>query len=270
MTQSFRYKAIIEYDGTNFSGWQLQKPLKFSDITASQNSVGESYRGLRTIQGELQLALRKYCGQDIVVFGSGRTDAGVHARGQLAHFNILRRREPNEILGALNHYLKPHPISVTYVEQVDKNFHARFSAIQRQYEYLIYNRPVSSPFAKNAWYLSQRLDAESMHEGAQYLVGYHNFTSFRSANCSATSPMRTIDFITVKRVEDYVKIEVAARSFLHNQVRIIVGNLYKVGLKKWRPEHMKIVLQAEDRSKASLTAPACGLYLVSVKTQSSD
>jgi tRNA pseudouridine38-40 synthase len=242
-----RFKLTIEYDGTNFAGWQRQ-------------DNGPS------IQAAVEAALKAYCQTDIIVYVAGRTDAGVHALGQVAHADIPREDSPEVVANALNALLRPHPIAVISAARVADDFHARFSAIERTYEYRIANRraPLTLELDR-AWWISHELDAAAMHDAAQVLVGHHDFTSFRATACQADSPVRSIDELTVTRQGQDIVIRTRARSFLHHQVRNIAGTLKAVGDGKWTRADVAAALAARDRSKAGQTAPACGLYLVSVK-----
>lgn len=242
-----RYKIKIEYDGTPFVGWQKQ-------------AISPS------IQEVIETAIQKMIGSEIVLFGAGRTDAGVHATGQVAHFDIRKNFPMDEILGALNHYVKPFPISILSVEEVDNEFHARFSAKSRTYIYKIFNR--KAPLALEngrAWHVKEDLDVKSMQEAANYLIGKHDFSSFRSAQCQSKNPIKTIDAIELTKKGEGIQMRIQAPSFLHNQVRIIIGNLRKVGNGSFRPLQIKEILEAKDRTKAAETAPPDGLYLVEVK-----
>ncbi len=241
-----RIKIIIEYDGSPFCGWQRQ-----------QNAL--------SIQECLERALYHFTGQHLTVFGAGRTDAGVHAKGQVAHFDLPREYPLAEVISALNHHLRPHPIVVLHAEKVDDHFHARFNAICREYVYQIINR--SAPLAlahKRAWHIREELSAQHMHEAAQVLIGQHDFSSFRHAHCQASSPVKTLTSISVIRQDELISIYLAAPSFLHNQVRIIVGCLRQVGRHAWDKAKLAAVLQAKDRKQAAETAPAYGLYFTKV------
>jgi len=242
-----RFKLTIEYDGTGYAGWQRQ-------------DNGPS------IQAAVEAALKAYCQTDIIVYVAGRTDAGVHALGQVAHADIPRNDPPEVVANALNALLRPHPIAVISAARAPDDFHARFSAIERAYEYRIANR--RAPLAlelDRAWWISHELNADAMHDAAQVLVGRHDFTSFRAVACQADSPVRSIDELTVTRQGQDIVIRTRARSFLHHQVRNIVGTLKAVGDGKWTRADVAAALAARDRSKAGQTAPACGLYLTSVK-----
>ncbi|WP_232317305.1 tRNA pseudouridine(38-40) synthase TruA [Candidatus Nucleicultrix amoebiphila] len=242
-----RYKLTLEYDGTSFAGWQRQD-------------------NLLTVQEALETAFTKFCGCDIKVHGAGRTDAGVHATGQVAHVDLPKIYEPFVIGQALGFYLETLPISVIHVEPVALDFHARFSATSRTYRYLIINRYAPLVFQKKrVWHVhGQSLDAVKMHEAAQVLVGHHDFTSFRAQLCQAKSPEKTLDLLTVERKGELIEIHAKARSFLHHQVRNFVGTLKLVGAGKLSVDDVKNILAAKDRTKAGPTAPAEGLYLINV------
>jgi tRNA pseudouridine38-40 synthase len=241
-----RYKLTLEYDGRPFRGWQRQ-------------SDGDS------VQQALEDAVRSFCGEEVQVVGAGRTDAGVHATGQVAHLDLARSVAPETLRNALNHHLRPRPLAVLEAALVQDDFHARFSATARHYVYRIVNRraPVTLE-AGRAWQVPPPLDAEMMHEAAQRLVGQHDFTSFRSALCQAKSPVKTLDRLAVKRLGDRLEIMALARSFLHHQVRNMVGTLKLIGEGRWPIEQIETVLAARERAAAGPTAPACGLYLVRV------
>jgi len=240
-----RYKLTIEYDGTPFFGWQMQdRP---------------------TVQGRLTEAIEAFSGDDMIPRGAGRTDAGVHALGQVAHVDLTKDWPAKKVRDALNAQLRPDPISVLACEQVAEGFDARFSAKARHYLYRIVNR--RSPLAlerDRAWHLIYKLDAERMHEAAQVLVGHHDFTTFRSTECQAASPEKTLDRLAVVRDGEEVRIEASSRSFLHNQVRSMVGSLRLVGGGKWSAADLKKALEARDRTACGPVAPAYGLYLVRV------
>jgi tRNA pseudouridine38-40 synthase len=241
-----RYRLTIEYDGTPFAGWQIQ-------------ANGPS------IQGELARAIEALSGVHVVPRGAGRTDAGVHARGQVAHFDLERDLAPETVCGALNHHLRPAPIAVLNCEIVDEAFDARFSAKARHYLYRIVNRrPRLALDRDRAWQVAVPLDAAAMHEAAQHLIGRHDFTTFRSAQCQGKSPLRTLDKLEVSRDGGDIYIATSARSFLHNQVRSMAGSLKLVGEGKWRPEYMRRALEARDRAACGPVAPACGLYFMKV------
>jgi tRNA pseudouridine38-40 synthase len=241
-----RYKLTLEYDGGPFRGWQRQ-------------SAGDS------VQQALEDAVRAFCGEDVQVVGAGRTDAGVHATGQVAHLDLARTVTPETLRNALNHHLRPRPIAVLEAGPAAADFHARFSARARHYVYRIVNRRAPLTLeAGRAWQVPTPLDAEVMHEAAQRLVGHHDFTSFRSALCQAKSPVKTLDRLAVRRRGERLEIAARARSFLHHQVRNMVGALKLIGEGRWPVERIEAVLAACDRAAAGPTAPACGLYLVGV------
>ena len=241
-----RYKLTIEYDGGPFRGWQRQ-------------SDGDS------VQQALEDAVRGFCGEDVQVVAAGRTDAGVHASGQVAHLDLSRLVTPETLRNALNYHLRPRPVTVLATAVVADDFHARFSAKARHYLYRIVNRRAPLALeAGRAWQVPAPLDAEIMHEAAQRLIGRHDFTSFRSALCQAKSPVKTLDRLTIRRLGDRIEITALARSFLHHQVRNMVGTLKLVGEGRFPVSHVEAVLAARDRAAAGPTAPACGLYLMRV------
>jgi tRNA pseudouridine38-40 synthase len=241
-----RYRLTIEYDGGPFVGWQRQ-------------AEGAS------VQSALESAIEKLSGERVTVTGAGRTDAGVHALGQVAHFDLEKTFEAGKVRDALNHYLRPDPVCVLDAAAVDGEFHARFSAKSRHYLFRILNRR-SPPALEDGrvWHVSPKLDAEAMHAAAQMLVGQHDFTTFRAAECQAQSPVKTLDRLDVSRRADEIHIEASARSFLHHQIRSFAGSLKLVGEGKWRPRDMKAALEARDRSACGPVSPPDGLYLVRV------
>jgi len=241
-----RYKLTLEYDGGPFRGWQRQ-----------QNGP--------SVQQALEEAAEALTGEAVAITGAGRTDAGVHATGQVAHLYLEREFGLDVLRNALNHHLRPAPIVVLEAGLVADDFHARFSATSRRYLYRIVNRRAPLALdAGRAWFVPHRLDAEVMHEAAELLVGEHDFTSFRSALCQAKSPQKTLRRLSVERNGDEIEIAVEARSFLHHQVRNMVGTLKLVGDGKWSVERIGTVLAARNRAAAGPTAPACGLYLIEV------
>ena len=241
-----RYKLTLEYDGGPFRGWQRQ-----------QNGP--------TVQQTVEEAAEALIGAPVAITAAGRTDAGVHATGQVAHLDIEREFGLDVLRNALNHHLRPAPIVVLEAAHVADDFHARFSATSRRYRYRIVNRRAPLALeAGRAWFIPHRLDAEVMHEAAQLLVGEPDFTSFRSALCQAKSAQKTLRRLSVERCGDEIEITAEARSFLHHQVRNLVGTLKLVGDGKWSVERMEAILAARDRAAAGPTAPACGLYLVEV------
>ncbi len=241
-----RYKLILEYDGTPFVGWQIQ-----------ENG--------RSVQGRLAEAIKAFSGEDVVPRGAGRTDAGVHAQGQVAHMDLVKDWEPDKIRDALNAQLRPDPISVLSCERAAEDFDARLSATARHYLYRIIDRRAPLALERNrAWGVFRILDAEVMNEAAQALVGHHDFTTFRSTECQAKSPIKTLDQVNVSRHGEVIHIEAKARSFLHNQVRSMVGSLKLVGEGRWSAGDLKAALDARDRTACGPVAPPEGLYLVKV------
>lgn len=241
-----RYKLTIEYDGTGFVGWQRQ---------ANGLSIQEAIETAATPLGAAGNALR----------GAGRTDAGVHATGQVAHLDLPTDYRPDSVRDAVNARLKPHPIAVREAVAVCFEFDARHSAVRRRYLYRIVNRRAPLALeASRAWLIKPKLDVVSMHEAAQRLIGQHDFTTFRDSQCQARSPMRTLDGIEVTRAGQYVHVRVWARSFLHRQVRSIVGSLAMVGLGRWSADDLGAALDARDRARCGQVAPAAGLYLTDV------
>ena len=241
-----RYKLIIEYDGRPFCGWQVQ---------ADQLSV----------QGALASAIEALSGEKRLVQGAGRTDAGVHARAQVAHVDLTKEWDTDTVRDALNAHLRPYPIAVLTTERVTDDFNARTSAIRRYYLYRIVNRRADLTLdAGRAWRVPRPLDTDTMHKAAQSLIGKHDFTTFRSTECQAKSPVKTLDVLGVERDGDEVRVTAVARSFLHNQVRSMVGSLVCVGEGKWTTEDMRKALDARDRTACGPVAPPDGLYLMRV------
>lgn len=241
-----RYRLVMEYDGAPYVGWQRQPN-------------GPS------VQEAVEDAIRAYCGESVTVFCAGRTDAGVHATGQVIHFDLERGDPAERVQSALNAHLRPAPVAVVEAEAVDDEFHARFSATGRAYLYRILNRRSRPALDKGrVWWLPTRLDAAAMQEGADRLLGKHDFTSFRATTCQAKSPVKTLDRFTITRMGEEIACVVEARSFLHHQVRNMVGTLRKVGEGKWSPDDVTNALEARNRSAAGETAPPDGLYLTRV------
>lgn len=241
-----RYRITVEYDGAPFVGWQLQ-------------INGPS------VAGAIANAIAQLTGKETAVHGAGRTDAGVHALAQVAHFDLDTVWDRLKLREGLNACVRPHPIAVLNVEEVDDDFHARYSATARHYLYRIINRrPPLTVELGRAWHVGQPLDEGAMQEGAAYLIGRHDFTTFRSAECQAASPLKTLDAVTVSRLGEVIEISASARSFLHNQVRSMVGSLKLVGEGKWLPIDVKRALEARDRSACGPVAPPHGLYLLRV------
>jgi tRNA pseudouridine38-40 synthase len=241
-----RYRLTLEYDGTPFVGWQLQEN-------------GPS------VQGRLANAIKAFSGEESVPRGAGRTDAGVHALGQVAHVDLAKDWLPDKVRDALNAQLRPDPIAVLDCDRAADDFDARFSAKARHYRYRIVNRRGPLALDRNrAWQIVHALDEAAMQEAAQTLIGHHDFSTFRSAECQAASPVKTLDRLDVSRVGEEIRIEAAARSFLHNQVRSMVGSLKLVGEGRWTPHVMRKALEARDRAACGPVAPPYGLYLAKV------
>ncbi len=243
-----RFRMKVEYDGTPYVGWQRQ-------------TNGHS------VQTALQNAVLGLTGETVIIRGAGRTDSGVHALGQVTHVDLTRDWQPDKLRNAVNAYLMTagEKVSVIEVQAVDESFDARFSAIRRHYLYRILNRP--SPLAleaKRAWWVSRDLDHEVMHAAAQTLIGRHDFTTFRSIHCQATSPIRTLDRLDVTRTEDLIEIRATAQSFLHNQIRSFAGTLKLAGQGKMTPDDVRAALDARDRRACGPVAPPDGLYFMQV------
>ena len=241
-----RYKLTIEYDGTPFAGWQWQE-------------------GAPTVQRVLRDALAALCDHAVKVAGAGRTDAGVHALGQVVHVDLAKEWRVDKLRDAVNAHLRPHPVAVLAAENVSEDFDARFSARKRHYLYRIVNRRADLALDRmRAWRVPRRLDVEAMNAAALKLVGKHDFTTFRSTECQAKSPVKTLDQLDVLREGDEVRVSTSARSFLHNQVRSMVGSLVLVGDGKWSADELAAALAACDRAACGPVAPPEGLYLVRV------
>lgn len=256
-----RYKLTIEYDGLGYAGWQKQQDKM-------------------SIQDALGAAFYKFCGEQVDVVGAGRTDAGVHATAQVAHVDLAKPQDPFRILQAVNYHLfdpalheeseddaspPVNRIAVLNVEEVTQDFHARFSATKRHYRYRIVNRrPRLALDAGRAWRVVEPLNVSAMQKAAETLIGHHDFTSFRDTQCQAKSPVKTLDELDLIHTGDTIYVETSARSFLHHQVRIMVGTLVMVGKGKWSADHVRKVLEARDRTQAGPTAPPDGLYLIGV------
>lgn len=241
-----RYRLTLEYDGRPFCGWQRQ---------ADRLSV----------QQALEEAITRFSGESPVTQAAGRTDAGVHALGQVVHFDLERDWDPFRIREALNFHLKPHPVAVLEAEAVGDDFEARFSAKARSYEYRILNRRARPALDEGkVWHVPVALDVDIMHAAAQLILGKHDFSTFRAAECQANSPIRTLDLFSVSREGEIIAIRAKARSFLHSQVRSMVGSLKLVGEGKWMPKDFRTALDAADRSRCGPLAPPDGLYLTAV------
>jgi len=241
-----RYKLLIEYDGQRFVGWQMQA-------------------GGASVQGVLAAAVLAFADEKVAVQGAGRTDAGVHARGQVAHIDLSKDWRSDRVRDALNAQLRPHPVAVLAAEKVPDAFDARFSAKRRHYLYRIVNRRADLALERGrAWRVPRPLDAAAMHDAAQALIGKHDFTTFRAADCQARSPVKTLDRLDVEREGDEVRIFASARSFLHHQVRSMVGSLALVGDGKWSAKDLAAALTARSRAACGPVAPPDGLYLLQV------
>ena len=240
-----KYKLKIEYDGSNFVGWQKQN-----------NGI--------SIQESIEKAIFKLTGETTIVFGAGRTDAGVHALGQVAHFDLEKNFDIDKISDGLNHHLRPNPIAILKVENVNDSFHARFSAKQRTYEYLITNRRAPLTIKKNkSWSIFKKIELEKMKYEANFFIGKHDLQAFRSIDCQSNTSIKTIDEIKISQNDENLNISISAKSFLHSQVRIMVGTLVEIGKGKIT-ESITQIIKSKDRTRAGVTAPAHGLYLVKV------
>lgn len=241
-----RYRLTIEYDGTPFAGWQRQD-------------------GQPSVQAALEDAIARLGEEGATLSGAGRTDAGVHALGQVAHVDLQKEWTPDKLMGAINAQVRPDPVSVLDVALVDEDFHARFSATARHYRFRILDRRPPPALDRNrVWWVPHALQAQAMHDAAQTLVGHHDFTTFRSAQCQSKSPVKTLDRLDVVREGAEVVIYASARSFLHNQVRSLVGTLKLAGEGKWSAADVRAALDAADRAACGPVAPPDGLYLVKV------
>ena len=241
-----RYKLTIEYDGAPFVGWQMQ-----------DNGV--------SVQGVLTVAIAAFSGETVGVHGAGRTDAGVHARGQVAHVDLAKSWDTDTVRDAVNAHLRPHPVAVLAAELAADDFEARFSARQRHYLYRIVNRRADLALERQrAWRIGRPLDIAAMQAAAQRLVGKHDFTTFRAAECQAKSPMKTLDHLDVAEDRGEIHVHASARSFLHTQVRSMVGSLALVGEGRWSADDLAGALAARDRAACGPVAPPDGLYLMRV------
>lgn len=241
-----KFKIIIEYDGSNYVGWQKQ-----------DNGV--------SIQEVIEKALLKLTLEKVSLFGAGRTDAGVHALGQVAHFELKKKFKADNIRDGLNQHLRPHLIAILEAEEIQKKFHARFSAKKRIYQYKIINRRAPLTLNMNkSWGVFKKLDIKKMISESKFFLGKHNLASFRSIDCQAKSAEKTVDYIQIKEEKKNIIIEISAQSFLHSQVRIMVGTLVEIG-KGRITKSIKEIIEHRDRTHAGVTAPACGLYLLKVE-----
>ena len=241
-----RYKITIEYDGTNYSGWQKQS-------------------GAVSIQEKIEQAIYKFSNEEAMVYGSGRTDAGVHAKGQVAHFDLVKNWDTHNVICAINFYIRNDGIVIKDCEQVVDDFHARFWALKRVYKYVILNRKTPPALEANrVWYVRSDLDVEKMRDATKLLIGTHDFSSFRSAACQAKSPIKTLDSIDIQSFEEKIVITVMAKSFLHNMVRNLAGALCLIGSGKWSNDDLLKFLNAKNSKGHKYTAPSAGLYLEEV------
>jgi len=241
-----RYKIKIEYEGTSFVGWQFQK-------------------NGRSIQEVLQKAIFRFSNEKAIVIGAGRTDSGVHALGQVAHFDLKKKINNKKILSAINQNIGNTPVTVLKINKVNKKFHARYDAKRRTYKYLIVNRQSPLALQKNkAWHIRKKLDLSSMKKGAKLLLGTHDFSTFRSSSCGAKSPIKTMEKILIKKNKDKITLQFTSRSFLQQQVRSMVGCLKYLGESKWNLNDFIKSFKSKNRIKCAPPAPACGLYLTSI------
>ena len=241
-----RYRLTIEYDGRPYRGFQAQGDLP-------------------SVQGAIEAAVQGFTGETIRIHAAGRTDTGVHATGQVIHVDLARAWPAVVVRDAINAHLRPEPISVLEAEDVSDDWHARFSATERRYLYRILDRPAPPALNKGrVWHVRKPLDAEAMHAAARTLIGHHDFTTFRDMQCQAKSPMKTLDIAIVRREGEEVHLVFASRSFLHRQVRSMVGSIAEVGIGRWSKADLKAALDAKDRTACGQVAPADGLYLTGV------
>ena len=246
-----RYALLVEYDGAPFNGWQRQAG------------------GQPSVQGAIEAAIARIEPAAPTIAAAGRTDTGVHGTGQVSHVDLGREWDPFRLAGAINHHLRPLPVAVLAAARVDDDFHARFSAHERRYMFrLLCRRAPATHEAGKVWQVPHQLDVDVMREGAAHLLGLHDFTTFRATMCQAKSPIKTIDEITLTRHEvpmgHEIRLFLRARSFLHNQVRSIVGTLERVGAGAWSPDRVRVALEARDRAACGPVCPPEGLYLTGV------
>jgi tRNA pseudouridine38-40 synthase len=239
-----RWRLTVEFDGGPFMGWQRQ-------------DHGPS------VQQAIEEAITAMTGEEARIHCAGRTDAGVHGLAMTAHVDIAKPLTAFRLAEGINGLIRPNPVSILDAQEVEDEFHARFSCVGRRYLYRILNRRAPPALDRGkVWHVAKPLDVDAMHDGAQHLVGHHDFTTFRSVNCQSDSPVKTLDSLTVERLGDEVHVRAAARSFLHHQVRSMVGSLAQVGLGRWTPGDVKKALDAKDRAALGLNAPPEGLYFV--------
>ena len=241
-----RYKLLIEYDGTSFVGWQFQK------------------NGL-SIQEVLQKAIFNFSNEKVVVTGAGRTDSGVHALAQIAHFDLKKIIEKKKFLPGLNQHIGTNPITVLKIEKTNKKFHSRFGAKKRTYQYIIINRQSPLALQKNkAWHVRKKLDIQLMKKGAKLLLGTHDFSTFRASSCGAKSPIKTIEKVSIKKNKDRIILKFISKSFLQQQVRSMVGCIKYLGDGKWSLKDFNKSLISKNRKRCAPPAPSCGLYLTKI------
>ncbi len=241
-----RYRLTIEYDGGPYRGFQAQADLP-------------------SIQGAIEAAVLGFTGETVRIHAAGRTDTGVHATGQVIHVDLAKDWKPEVVMNALNAHLVPQPVAVLDAQVVADDWHARFSAKARRYQYRILNRPAPPALDRGkVWHVKKPLDADAMHDAAQALVGHHDFTTFRDMQCQARSPLKTLDTATVRREGEMVLLEFASRSFLHRQVRSMAGSIVEVGIGRWTKADVAAALEARDRRACGPVAPADGLYFTGV------
>ena len=242
-----RYKIKVEYDGTPFVGWQFQKNGK-------------------SIQEILQNAIYNFSREEVIVTGAGRTDSGVHALEQIAHFDLKKKINTDNFLTGTNKHIGNNLVTILDFKKVNKKFHARFDAKKRTYEYIIINRQSPLALQKNkAWHIRKKLDIHEMKKGAKLLLGTHNFSTFRSSACGANSPIKTIENILIKKNKEIITLQFTSRSFLQQQVRSMVGCIKYLGEGKWNIDDFKKSFKSKKRSRCAPPAPACGLYLKKIK-----
>lgn len=242
-----RYRLTIEYDGGPYRGFQAQAELP-------------------SVQGAIEAAVLGFTGETVRIHAAGRTDTGVHATGQVIHLDLTRDWKPEVVMNALNAHLVPQPVAVLDAVVVADDWHARFSAKARRYQYRILNRPAPPALDRGkVWHVKKPLDAAAMQDAAQVLVGHHDFTTFRDMQCQAKSPLKTLDVASVRREGEMVLLEFASRSFLHRQVRSMAGSIVEVGVGRWTKGDLAAALEAKDRRACGPVAPADGLYFTGVR-----
>ena len=241
-----RYKIKIEYEGTPFVGWQFQKN-------------GQS------VQEVLQKAIFNFSKEKVVVIGAGRTDSGVHALAQVAHFDLKKKIKRKSLLPAINQNIGNKPVTVLKINKANKKFHARFDAKKRTYQYIIINRQSPLTLQKNkAWHIRKKLDVKAMKKGAKLLLGTHNFSTYRASSCGAKSPIKTMEKISIKKNKDKITLKFTSKSFLQQQVRSMVGCIKYLGEGKWNIDYFERSFRSKNRKNCAPPAPACGLYLKNI------